>query len=159
MGCCDDTPIDDVYVPLHKRLVDYGKDSCDNQLLSRYSYTRLWVFSFYDDENLCIDCETKFSSMIQWFNKYGLLEDVIKNVKWIVDDDIDNNLLLKDMGIKKTPVHLFCDTDGKIIDIIFGFPSQKWLEKYILPVVRSDNPDIPWIPLCGQEKLHSLVKR
>ena len=137
-GCCEGNPIDGIYIPLHKRLIEYGKESYSDHLLKKFPNTLMWIFTFYNNNDLCIDCETKFSNMIQWFNKYGLLEDPMKNVKWVVDDDIDNNLILKDLNIKKTPFHMFCTSDGKIIDIIFGFPSQKWLEKYILPIIRND---------------------
>jgi len=35
-------------------------------------------------------------------------------------------------------MHLFCDENGKIFDIILGFPSTAWLDKYILPIVKND---------------------
>jgi len=138
MGCCEDIPIDDVYIPLSTRLVDYGTDSYGEQLLNKFPHTHMWIFSFYKDEELCIDCEQKFADMAGWFTKYGLLEDSLKNVKWVVDDDVDNNLILKDLAIQKTPLHLFSDEHGKIIDVVFGFPSPQWLEKHILPLIRND---------------------
>jgi len=139
MSCCEDIPIDGSYVPLNKRLIEYGKDSYGEELLKKFTYTHMWIFTFYDNKDFCIDCQSKFSKMAKWFAKYNLLNDVIKNVKWIVDDEIENNLIFKDLDIKKTPIHLFCDSNGKIIDIIYGFADDEWLEKYILPLIRSDS--------------------
>ena len=73
------------------------------------------------NDDLCIACEEMFANMIGWFNKYGFFEDPVKNVKFVVDDDPHNNLILKDFHINKTPVHLFTDSDGKIIDIVYKY--------------------------------------
>lgn len=139
MSCCEDTPIDGEYVSLNKRLIQYGKDSFSEELLKKYPHTHMWVFTFLDEDDMCIECQTKFSKMSQWFSKYNLLDDVMKNVKWVFDDEIKNNLIFKDLGINKTPVHLFCDSNGKIIDIIYGFADVDWLDKHILPLIRSDS--------------------
>jgi hypothetical protein len=137
MACCEDFPIDDIYVPLSRRLVDYGKEVYGETLLKSYPYTHMWIFTFYKDSDLCVDCEQKFAEMAKWFNDYGLFQDAMKNVKWVVDDDIDNNMILKDMAVHKTPMHLFCDKEGKIIDLVYGFPSIEWLKKYILPYINN----------------------
>jgi hypothetical protein len=138
MGCCEDNILDEVYVPLNKRLINYGIECSDELFLKKFPRTHMWIFTFYNNEDLCIECEEKFAKMAKWFVKYGLLEDLAKHVKWIVDDEIKNNLILKDLGIEKTPVHLFCDSNGKIIDTAFGFPDPNWLQKYILPLIRTD---------------------
>ena len=44
----------------------------------------------------------------------------------------------KELGFTKSPLHLFCDGDGKIIDIISGIPTTEWLEKHILPLYQRD---------------------
>ena len=136
MGCCGNMPLDDIYIPMNKRLLEYGKESYGELLGKKFPQTKIWIFTFYRDSEMCVECESKFSDMINWFNKYGFLEDPVNNVKWIIDDDIENNMILKDLAVKKTPLHLFCDSGGKIIDLIYGFPEITWLEKYILPIVR-----------------------
>jgi len=139
-GCCNNFPINGSYVPLNKRLIEYGKDSYvhNPELLEKFSYTHMWIFTFIDSKDYCEECQVKFSIMSNWFNKYNLLNDPKKNVKWIVDDEIENNLIFKDLDIKKTPFHLFCDSNGKIIDIIYGFADDEWLEKHILPLIRTE---------------------
>lgn len=139
MTCCDKkAPIDHVYVPLNKRLVDFGKEVSGEDLMKEYSYTFMWIFTFYTEDDLCDDCQYKFSIMYQWFQKYGLFTDVTRNVKWIHEHEPDKNLIYREMGFTKTPMHLFCDSEGKIIDMIMGFPTPEWLDKYILPLVKEE---------------------
>jgi len=138
MGCCGGgPPIDGIYVPLNKRLINYGREQYGEQLLEKFKKTHIWLFTFYDDKNIrgCQECGSKLSEMGSWFAKYGLFDNLIKNVKWVIDDNVSNNMILKDMNVTKTPVHFFCDEQGKIIDIVYGFPTPDWLEKHILPLV------------------------
>ena len=136
MSCCKGgPPIDGIYIPLNKRFIMYGEEAYGEHLLEKFPRTYIWLFTFYEDSKLCQECSTKLSDMGAWFNKYGLFDNVIRNVKWVVDDDIQNNMILRDLNVKKTPIHFFCDDEGKIIDIIYGFPTTNWLEKYILPLV------------------------
>lgn len=139
MSCCNKkAQIDYIYVPINKRLVEFGKEVSGEQLMREYSNTFMWLFTFYGDDDLCDDCQFKFAAMNQWFIKYGLFTDPIRNVKWILEDEPEKNLIYQEMGFTKTPMHLFCDSNGKIIDIIMGFPTPEWLEKYILPLVKDD---------------------
>lgn len=137
MGCCDKkAPIDGIYVPLSKRLIEFGVETYGEQLMEKYRYTHVWVFSFYEDADMCEDCQMKFSAMNKWFMDYGLFDDPIRNVKWIVEDQPQKNLIYKEIGFTKTPMHIFTNSEGKIFDIVAGFPTAEWLEKYILPLIR-----------------------
>lgn len=138
MGCCEDIPIDGEYIPIHRRFLEYGKDSYGDTLAEKFPITHMWIFTFYEDAELCTECQDKLSEMHSWFEKYNLFNDPIKNVKWVVDDDIANNLILIDLHVNKTPVHFFCDSDGKIVDIVYGFPDTVWLEKHILPLITKE---------------------
>lgn len=139
MTCCNKkAPIDHIYMPLNKRLVEFGKEVSGEQLMSEYSSTFMWVFTFYGEDDLCDDCKFKFAAMNQWFIRYGLFTDPTRNVKWILEDEPEKNLIYQEMGFTKTPMHIFSDSDGKIIDIIMGFPTPEWLEKYILPLIKDE---------------------
>jgi hypothetical protein len=139
MGCCKDSvPIDGIYVPLNKRFVEYGTTNYGKNM-EQFPDTHMWIFTFYDDDEMCQECGPRLVEMGKWFKQYGILESLHRNVKWIIDDNISNNLILRDLNIVKTPVHFFCASDGKIIDIVYGFPTYEWLEKYILPMIRKQN--------------------
>lgn len=150
MGCgCNKSEVEPIinystegeYLPLNKRLVEYGKEVYGKELLAKFNITHMWIFTFYCEEamNKCDDCIEKLSEMGRWISKYGFLEDPIKNIKWIIEDEPDKNLIIKDLHITKTPVHIITNGEGKIIDILYGFPDPQWLEKYILPFIRKDN--------------------
>ena len=126
------------YLTLDKRLFEYGKEAYGTALFKKFPITQLWIFTFYCAAEMekCEDCVTKLSKMAEWINKYGFLEDLIKNVKWVIDDEPGNNLILQDLHIEKMPVHIITNGEGKIIDLLYGFPDPGWLEKYILPLVR-----------------------
>lgn len=134
-GCCGDGEYQKIYVPLNKRLVEFGKESTDSEILNKYPYTKMWVFTFIDHEEMCVDCQSKFSSMVNWFNKYGILDNSVNNTKWIIEPDMRNNLIAKEISITKSPTTYFCDENGNIFNIIVGFPEDEWLEEYILPYV------------------------
>ena len=136
MTCCNKTGMSTEYSPLDKRLLAFGKDTYKGPILEKFSQTKMWIFTFYRDEDLCEDCTTKFAAMNQWFEKYNFFNDPIYNVKWVVEDEPDNNLLYIEMGFTKSPMHIFTDPKGRVIDIVSGFPPPSWLEKYILDVIR-----------------------
>lgn len=138
MGCCDKAKsTNDIYVPLNQRLIQFAIDNTEYQLRKKFPTTKLYIFSFADFTKSCGTCHEKFSEMVNWFHKYGVLENPINNVKWIFEDDMSKNLIADDIGLGKSPTHLFCDSNGNIIDIVPGFPSEEWLEKYILPLVTN----------------------
>jgi len=136
MSCCKQAAMSSIYTPLDKRLVAFGEETYAGPVLEKFKKTKLWIFSFYREEDLCEDCINKFSAMNQWFDKYNFFNDPIYNVKWVVEDSPDNNLIYIEMGFTKSPVHIFADERGRVIDIIYGFPPTEWLEKYILDVIR-----------------------
>lgn len=136
MGCCDKkTTIDDVYVPLNKRLVAFAKQITDKEIMRRYPSTKLFMFTFIDNDRMCTECAEKFGEMLEWFNRYGVLNDPVNNVKWIFEDEMEKNLIALDIGISKSPTHLICDGDGNVKDIVTGFPSSEWLEKHFLQML------------------------
>lgn len=148
MGCgCNekkkvltDYSLEGEYLTLDKRLFEYGKEVYGKDLFKKFPITHIWIFTFYCAEEMekCEDCIVKLSKMGEWINKYGFLEDPIKNVKWVIDDEPGNNLILQDLHIEKMPVHIIANGEGKIFDVLYGFPDPRWLEKYILPFVRKD---------------------
>lgn len=139
MTCCNKkSPLDSIYSPISKRLVEFGMEVYDDAVLEKYSNTFLWIFTFYHDDEMCEECQFKFSDMSTWFSKYGMFENPTRNVKWVIEDEPDKNLIYKEIGFSKTPMHIFCDSDGKIIDIVTGFPTPDWLEKHILPLIQGD---------------------
>lgn len=135
-----DFSVEGEYLTLDKRLLEYGKEVYGKPLLEKYPITHIWMFTFYCAEEMkaCDDCAEKLAAMGEWINKYGFLEDPLKNVKWVIDDEPGNNLILKDLHIENTPVHIVTEGNGKIIDVLYGFPDQRWLEKYILGLIRKD---------------------
>jgi hypothetical protein len=137
MGCCGATSVDELYLPLNERLVAYGKDTMGVDAMIKYPGTKIWVFTFVDFTTGCLDCQEKLAAMVNWFNDYGLFDNPINNVKWIFEDEMEKNLIVNDIGITKSPTHYFCNEDGSVIDIVPGFPSPEWLEKYILPLVNA----------------------
>lgn len=137
MGCCDKKKsINQLYLPLNRRLVDFAIKSTDEAILKRFPTTKLFILTFVDSTKTCIECAEKFTEMINWFSKYNLLEDPINNVKWIFEDEMEKNLIIDDIGLVISPSNLICDGNGNIIDIVTGFPSTEWLEQYLLPMVR-----------------------
>jgi len=136
MSCCKQAAMSNEYLPLDERLIAFGEEIYQGNVLEKYKTTKLWVFSFYRDDDLCDDCVNKFVAMNQWFENYNFFNDPIYNVKWVVEDEPDNNLIYLEMGFTKSPIHIFADPKGRIVDIISGFPPPEWLEKYILKVIK-----------------------
>ena len=138
MGCCDKAKnVDQIYIPMNRRLLEFAKQTTDEELLKRFPTTKLYIFSFTDKTKMCAECAEKFGDMISWFQKYSLLDDPVRNVKWIFEDEMDKNLIVDDMGITKSPTHLLCNDSGYILDIVTGFPSPDWLEQHLLPLVKA----------------------
>jgi hypothetical protein len=135
LGCCGDGAYKNIYVPLNRRLLEWGKESTSEEAYNKYPYTKLWVFTFIDNSVMCVDCVTKFNRMVEWFTKYGLLTNPVNNTKWVVEGDMSKCLIAQDIGITKSPTTYFCDQKGNIVNIITGFPENNWLEEYILPIV------------------------
>lgn len=137
MSCCKENFGDNLYLPLNQRLLKYGADNTAPEMMLKYPETAVWIFSFFDKESMeCEDCMSKFKSMVMWFEKFGLLKNPINNVKWILTDDMKISLIYRDIGLStNSPTHLICDKSGNILDIIKGFPDDRFLEKYILPLV------------------------
>ena len=127
--------VDTIYNPLSKRLIDFGNDAYEHQDNNNI-HTTLWLFTFYSEENLCEPSQPRFTEMHTWFDNYGLFNDPISNVKWVVEDEPSKNLIYTEMGFTKNPMHIFTDSDGNIFDIFIGFPNSTWLEKHILPLIR-----------------------
>jgi hypothetical protein len=75
--------------------------------------------------------------MISWFRKRDFLDNPSNNVKFIYEDNILGNPIARDIGIVKSPTHIFCGPDGTIHDIVLGTPNDEWLDQYILPKLVS----------------------
>lgn len=135
--CCPETPeIDGIYKPLSRRLVDFGNEvyaDCNGS-----QRVIMWVFSFYDGMANCKVCKHSLDEMYGWFHKYGLLNDPVRGVRMVVEDEPHTNMIYNDFGFTKLPMHIFTDGDGKIIDMLFDFPEADWLDKYILPYLQED---------------------
>lgn len=138
MGCCDKKKsIDDIYIPINRRLIDFATQITDAETRLRYPSTKLYLFTFIDNEQMCTECAEKFGSMLEWMSKYGLMTDPVNNVKWIIEDEMFKNHIVNDIGITKSPTHLICDGNGNIRDIVAGFPTPEWLESHFLQMLRN----------------------
>ncbi len=137
MPCCQDKFGNGLYYPISTRLLEMGKTSTAPELFEKYPDTHIWLFSFLKKKDLeCPDCTNKLQDMVAWFDKFGILKNPTRNLKWIFEDDMDNNMICKDIGLTKSPAHVICNKDGNIIDIVIGFPDETWLKKFILPLVN-----------------------
>ena len=88
MTCCNKkTSLDTIYLPISRRLVDFGKEVYGEEGMNKYKETFMWVFSFYETEEMCEECRFKFSAMSKWFVDYGLFKNVTRNVKWVLEDE------------------------------------------------------------------------
>ncbi len=135
MTCCDEKTFgSELYMPLNERLLDFGKKSSTPDILNNFPNTFVWLFTFCKKTDLdCFDCLEKFQIMVNWFNKYNLLKNPVNNLKWIFDDNIEENNICLDIGITNSPTHIITDKDGNIMNIVLGFPDEDWLNKYLLP--------------------------
>ena len=136
--CCPETlEIDSIYKPISRRLVDFG-----NEVYADCTNTQrviMWVFSFFNGMANCKVCKHSLDEMYGWFHKYGLLNDPVRGVRMVVDDEPHMNKLYTELGFSKLPMHIFTDGGGRIIDILFDFPDAEWLDKYILPYLQEDS--------------------
>jgi hypothetical protein len=133
-----ETPeIDGIYLPLSKRLVEFG-----NQVYADCTSSQrviMWVFSFYDADSECPVCKHGLERLRDWFAKYGLVDNPVRSVGLVADDDAKSSSVLDDLHIDFAPVNIFTDGDGKVIDILFEFPDEAWLDKNILPFIQKDS--------------------
>ena len=137
MGCCDKpNSSDQLYVPLNRRLVQYAIDSSEAEYLAQFPTTKLFIFMFADLVNPCVECRERFAKTVDWFTKYNLLNDPVNNTKLIIEAEMEKNLICADLGLTHSPTFMVCDPDGNIMDMFSGYPSDEWLEKYILPRVQ-----------------------
>ena len=137
MSCCDDIDLSaSVYVPLSQRLVDFGVEIYGEKSMTAFPITKMWIFTFVNMEDSCVECGERLNIMQDWFTKYALFTEPINHVKWIIEDESTKNLIWKDIGLTNTPVHLFCDGKGSIWELFYGYPNEAWLDRFVLPMVN-----------------------
>ncbi len=132
--------INGIYKTLSRRLVDFGNEVYADCTIEQNVI--MWVFSFYDGMKNCKICKHSLDEMYKWFHKYGLLNDPVRGVRMVVEDEPHTNLLYEEFGFSKLPMHIFTDGEGKIIDILFDYPDSAWLDKFILPYIQKDSSSI-----------------
>ena len=129
MSCCGNRKsTNDIYVPLSVRLVEFAKQTIDANDIP----AKMYIFSFVDNENNCIECQNKFSVMLNWFDQRNILTNPALGVKWIFEDDMQNNHISHDIGLTRSPTHIITDNVGRIIDIVAGFPDSDWLDTHFM---------------------------
>lgn len=133
-SCCGEAIIRAGYHTISQRLLMYGQEAYSENTTKQR--TVMWVFSFFDQENMCKKCKTAFGEMYDWFDKYGLLTSLSTGVRIVLEPQPEQNLIYTDLGMNKLPANIFCDEHGKIIEILFEFPDKKWLENYIMPYIQ-----------------------
>ena len=57
----------------------------------------------------------------------------------VIDDEASTSAILDDMHVDFAPVNIFADAEGKVIDMVFEYPDEWWLDKYILPFIQQDS--------------------
>lgn len=133
-ACCGKAVIRAGYETISQRFLNYGREAyAENTKKQRVV---MWVFSFFDEQNMCKTCRTAFGEMFDWFNKYGLFDSLSTAVRLVIEPSPEQNLIYKDLGMEKLPANVFCDSEGKIIEILFEFPDSRWLDNYILPYIQ-----------------------
>lgn len=136
--CCGEpVEIDGKYQPLCIRLKDVGMATYGDEARSRRFV--MWVFSFYDAKSECPVCKHGLERLRDWFARYGLVDNPVRSVGLVADDDAPTSAILDDMHIDFAPVNIFADGDGKVIDILFEFPDDDWLDRNILPFIQKDS--------------------
>ena len=136
--CCGE-PVDiaGTYKPLSIYLRDIGLKTYGDEAKSRRFV--MWVFSFYNADSECPVCKHGLERLRDWFAKYGLVDNPVRSVGLVADDDAKSSSVLDDLHIDFAPVNIFTDGDGKVIDILFEFPDEAWLDKNILPFIQKDS--------------------
>lgn len=124
------------YVPLSRRLLEYGKaiyggDRCNRRFI-------LWVFAFYDASDECPVCKHALSGMIDWFNKFGLVDNPSRCIGFVLEDEPASNMIFNDLKFPMSPVTVFADPEGRVLDIIYEFPDGDWMDRYILPIIQKE---------------------
>ena len=136
--CCGEpVEIDDIYKPLCNRLLDYGRDAYRDTTSKQRVV--MWVYSFYNAKDECPVCRNGIQRLYEWFGKYGLTENPARGVRIVIDDEASTSAILDDLHIDFAPVNIFADEEGKIIDILYEFPDEQWLDRYILPFIQKDS--------------------
>lgn len=122
-----------LYKPLSQRLVDMG-----NECYSDFKdiNTILWIFVFYDGASECAKCLSSLTEMHSWFETKGLLDSKTGMVKIIAEPEPDKCKVYTDFGFNIKPMHIICDSMGRILDIFTGLPDKEWLDKHILPIIQ-----------------------
>lgn len=137
MGCCDkNTSVNQIYQSITDRLKEFAINNTGPELLKKFPTTKVYLFTFLDIGTMCTECKEKLAAMHSWVTKYNLLEDPVNNMKWILEDEMKKNLIVDDMGITKSPTHIICDGNCRILDIVTGYPSPDWMEKHFLQFIR-----------------------
>jgi len=134
--CSDGVFISGEYIPLSQRLLAYGKEAYSD--VTKRQRVIMWVFVFYDETDMCPQCKQSFSDMFAWFNKNNLFNDPIRCVRTVLEPDPKKNLIYTDLGMAKLPAVVFADEKCRILDILFEFPGEKWLNEYVLPYIQED---------------------
>jgi len=134
MSCCESIDmVNNSYDPIHKRLYNFGKEVYGPYAMEAFPKTAMWIFTFVEPGGACMSCGNMLDFMNEWFLKYSYFSDVRKHVKWIIEEELDRNLIWNQLGLINAPVHIFCNGNGLIFDIFHGFPDNEWLDDNILP--------------------------
>lgn len=134
--CSDGVFISGEYVPLSQRLLAYGKEAYSD--VTKRQRVIMWVFIFYDESDMCPKCKESFSDMFTWFNKNNLFNDPIRCVRTVLEPEPKKNLIYTDLGMAKLPAVVFADEKCRVLDILFEFPGERWLNEYVLPYIQDD---------------------
>jgi len=134
--CSDGVFISGEYVPLSQRLLAYGKEAYSD--VTKRQRVIMWVFIFYDESDMCPKCKESFSDMFAWFNKNNLFNDPIRCVRTVLEPEPKKNLIYTDLGMAKLPAVVFADEKCRVLDILFEFPGDRWLNEYVLPYIQDD---------------------
>lgn len=134
--CSDGVFISGEYVPLSQRLLAYGKEAYSD--VTKRQRVIMWVFIFYDESDMCPKCKESFSDMFAWFNKNNLFNDPIRCVRTVLEPEPKKNLIYTDLGMAKLPAVVFADEKCRVLDILFEFPGERWLNEYVLPYIQDD---------------------
>lgn len=134
--CCNGNKVNiGLYKPLSDRLIDFG-----NEVYADFkgSNTILWMFIFYDGNSDCPVCKSSLADIHDWFYKKGLFDNSNAMVKIVVEPEPEKCKIYTDLGLTLKPMHIFCDSRGRIFDIFTGLPTTEWLDKHILPFIQSN---------------------
>jgi hypothetical protein len=134
--CSDGVFISGEYQPLCQRLLAYGHEAYKD--VTKRQRVVMWVFVFYDESQMCPKCKESYRDMLNWFNKYGLFEDPIRGVRIVIEPEPQKNLLFNDYHKTQLPCVIFADEKCRVLDEVFEFPGERWLNETILPFIQDD---------------------